>query len=111
MAVLRKAGIFDESATWVPYWRSNKTATATESGLLISGYSFDGGKRLSLIVVNPGDSDVTTDVSAPAAPAGAAIDAETGSVISEASRQIQKVKIKRHDFRLVILGPRASGGD
>jgi hypothetical protein len=103
MAMLRKAGILDESATWIPYWRSEKTAAATQPGLLITAYAFDKGKRLTLVVVNPGPTDITTDINAPAAPGGKAIDAESDAVVSDGGKQIRNVTVKRHDFRLLIM--------
>ncbi len=103
MGIIRKIGALDESATWIPYWRSGKTAVAAKSGLLITAYSFDEGKRLGLVIVNPGDKEITSDISAPAAPGGKAIDAETDAVVSDNGKLIRNVTVKRHDFRLLVL--------
>ena len=103
MAVLKKSGIFDESAKWVPYWRSEKMASADQPGLLISAYILDGGKRATLVVVNPGQNDITADLTAPVSPGGKATDAETGAVLSDNGKQIPKLTVKRHDFKLISL--------
>jgi hypothetical protein len=103
MAILKKAGIFDEAGKWIPYWRSSKIAVASQPGLLITGYQLDGGKRLTLVIVNSGPTDITTDITAPAGPGGKAIDAESDAVLSDHGNQIPNVTIKHHDFRLLTL--------
>jgi hypothetical protein len=103
MEVLRKAGIFDESAKWVPYWRSDKLATAAQPGLLISGYQLDDSKRLTLVIVNPGATDTQSDIAVPGFHATKAVDAETGDAVSDGGKPISGLTIKRHDFRLLTL--------
>ncbi|SPE60251.1 hypothetical protein SBV1_400007 [Verrucomicrobia bacterium] len=99
--LLRKVGALDESATWIPYWRSQAVASASQPGLLITAYRMDSPKRLSLVVVNPGPSDVQADITVPGC--DKATDLETDTAFSFAGGRIANLTVKRHDFRLVIL--------
>ncbi|HXR48711.1 MAG TPA: glycoside hydrolase domain-containing protein [Candidatus Limnocylindrales bacterium] len=101
MDIIRRAGLLDESAEWIPYWRSQKTAWAGQPGLLITAYRTSSPKGLTLVVVNPGPADVTTDITVPGG--GKALDAETGAVISASGDKISNLTVKRHDFRLLTL--------
>jgi hypothetical protein len=103
MDMLKKAGILDESADWIPYWRSQSTAQADQPGLLITAYRYDANKKLTLVIVNPGPSDIQSDIQVPGSPAGQAIDDETGKTISGNGRQIRGITVKRHDFRLLTI--------
>jgi hypothetical protein len=103
MDMLQKAGIFDESAVWVPYWRSEKIAKASEAGLLISGYQLDDTHRLTLVVVNPTEKDITTDIDVPALSGGKATDDESGQSLTAGGKQIAGLVVKRHDFKLITL--------
>ena len=101
MDIIRRAGLLDESAEWIPYWRSQTTARAGKPGLLITAYRMNDPKRLTLVVVNPGPADVMTDITVPGG--GKAVDAETGAVISASGDKISNLTVKRHDFRLLTL--------
>ena len=101
MDIIRRAGLLDESAEWIPYWRSQETASASEPGLLITAYRMNSPKRLALVIVNPGPSDVQTVVTLPGG--GRAVDAETGAVVSAGGDRISNLAVKRHDFRLLTL--------
>ncbi len=101
MDIIRRAGLLDESAEWIPYWRSQTTAQAGKRGLLITAYRLNAPKRLTLVVVNPGPADVQTDITVPGG--GKAIDVETGAVVSTGGGRISNLTVKRHDFRLLLL--------
>jgi len=101
MDIIGRVGLLDESAEWIPYWRSRNTASASSSDLLITAYRMSSLKQLSLVVVNPTPADVTTDITVPSG--GKAVDAETGNVVSAVDGQIANLSVKRHDFRLLIL--------
>lgn len=80
---------------------SQETASASEPGLLITAYRMNSPKRLALVIVNPGPSDVQTVVTLPGG--GRAVDAETGAVVSAGGDRISNLAVKRHDFRLLTL--------
>ena len=101
MDIIRRAGLLDESAEWIPYWRSQATASASKPGLFITAYRMHSPKRLTLVIVNPGAADVQTDVAVPGG--GRAIDAETAAVVSAGGERISNLVVKRHDFRLLTL--------
>ncbi len=104
MAILRRAGILDESAVWVPYWRSQGTATATQPGLLITAYQLVDSRRLTLVIVNPGPTDIHTDIVVPGARAGAkVVDDETQKPLNCAGDRVGGLTVKTHDFRLITL--------
>lgn len=103
METLRKAGILDESAHWIPYWRSAETAAAVEPGLLISAYRFDDSKRLTLAIVNPGPADIRSEILVPGFTATTATDDETGAPLANDGPRLRALTVKRHDFRLITL--------
>ena len=103
MEMLRKAGILDESARWIPYWRSAKTAAAVQPGLLITAYRLDDSRRLTLAIVNPGPADIRSEILVPGFVGGKAIDDESGAQLPGGGPRLAALTVKRHDFRLITL--------
>ena len=102
MEILRNAGVLDSYAEWIPYWRSQSVAAADQPGVLISVYRNTQAGRTTLVVVNPGDAGVETNIKLGSA-IQSAKDGETGEPILVERGRIRKLTVKRHDFRLVVV--------
>ena len=101
MGTLKKAGLLDPAAKWIPYWRSQKTAAADKPAVLITAYKNDQALRLTLVVVNPGKEDVETDITVSGGIK--AVDSETGAELPVSGGKIGKVAVKRHELRLISV--------
>lgn len=101
METIRRAGLLEPKATWIPYWRSEPIARADKPGLWITAYRDHAAHRLTLVVVNPTNADLETTLHT--SDTGRTTDAENGTVLTEGGNRIPALSVKRHDFRLLVV--------
>jgi hypothetical protein len=102
--MLDKAGLFDPAAEWVPYWRSQPVAAASQNGLLLSAYANAQTGRLILVVVNPDKAAVQTDIQLKGdGKFASARDAETDQPAPLDGNRLTQLQVAGHDFRLIIV--------
>ncbi|HEY3415324.1 MAG TPA: glycoside hydrolase domain-containing protein [Armatimonadota bacterium] len=103
-AMLHNFGYFDDATQWIPYWRSDKVVRATEKELLITAYQREEGgqTKYMLVVVNPTQTDLTTDLQLVAARKGiTAKDMESVQPLRISGDGIKALTVPTHDYRLI----------
>ncbi len=100
-AKFAETGILDDAYEWIPYWRSAKEASSPNKEILISVYKHKTSGRKIVAAVNPSAADVDTELIVGES-LKSAKDLEDSSDLKLQGGKIPQLKIKRHDFRLVV---------
>jgi len=108
---LSRFGIWEDDVEFFPYWGSRRLVDLETDRPKIIASSWRRQDRMMLIVSNLGDDDarVGVKVTAEGIPPGrdiAAVDGVTQKEVAIADGRIEALSVGRHDYRLILVGPR-----